>query len=248
MRKIWFAVGGATAALVVGGAVLVRAMTAAPAAARPSPSGQRVATRTRAPSSKVPKTKTTTPPPTRQPASEAASFAAATGLPAGTALETVTPPWAPTTTWAIDPQGVRQPGWPMALWFGSRTGSGSWRWIKSQLPGALARTYPVPVYKALAEAYDLHEGQFGPSNLGGTISWQSLQGRVGEPLGWTLQALPTQGSPLFAPTVEITVWMQSQTGLYNGLYGLQTVWDAANESTGRHDIIGFQAAPAIPSP
>ena len=40
--------------------------------------------------------------------------------------------------------------------------------------------------------------------------------------------------------------MQSETGLYTGYYGLETVWDAANAPSGPQDILGFQATAAIP--
>lgn len=242
LSPAWLAAGAAAAVVAVG--AIVWMSRTPPAAARP-PVSSRVSTRApRHPSRPRSHSPASRPSP---PATVAASFAAAAKQPASTPLETVTLPWAPATTWAIDPVAVQTPGFPPTLWFGMRTGAGPWTWIPSHLPGALSRAYPVPVYQALAEAYDLHAGQPGPANLGGTISWQALAGHVSKPRGWTLQRLPADASPLVAPTVEITVWMQSDTGLYTGYYGLETVWDAANASSGAQDILGFQAASAIPS-
>ena len=245
LSPAWWAAAAAAAVVAVGAIVWVARTP--PAAAPPSVSS-RVSTRApRHPSR--PRSRPTSPRPSPTPAasSVSASFAAASGQSASTSLETVSLPWAPNTTWAIDPVAVQVSGFPPSLWFGMRTGTGPWTWIASHLPGALSRAYPVPVYQALAEAYDLHAGQPGPANLGGTISWQALAGHVSKPRGWTLQLLPADASPLVAPTVEITVWMQSDTGLYTGYYGLETVWDAANASSGAQDILGFQAASAIPS-
>lgn len=170
------------------------------------------------------------------------SFAAATGLPASTALEVVTLPWNLSRAWAVDPVGVHRSPTPTTLWFGERTGTGPWQWIPSRLPGGLSPRLPVAVRDALARAYDLSQGQPGPT-LPGAIQWQALAGHVGLPVGWTLQVLPADASPLAQPSVALTVWQASYTGTYNGFYGLDTVWDGQNAGTGRHGVAGFQAAP-----
>jgi len=171
------------------------------------------------------------------------TFAVATGLPASTALEVARLPWDPARVWAVDPVGVRGSPDPTTLWFGGRTGTGPWQWIPSRLPGALSPRLPAAVRDALARAYDVSQGQPGPT-LPGAIQWPALAGHVGLPAGWTLQVLPADASsPLAHPSVALTIWQASYTGTYSGFYGLDTVWDQQNARSGAHGLVGFQADP-----
>ncbi len=171
---------------------------------------------------------------------EVASFAAASGQPATTGLQTVRLPWQATTQWAVDPVAVPRAHQPARLWFGQRHGAGPWHWTAIQLPDAIPAGLPPAVADALQRAWDLSQGEPGPT-LPGAIQWATLTGRVGLPTGWTLQTTPATNSPLAAPSVTLTVWMPSHTGLYHGSYGLETVWDAHNARTGTEGLAGLVA-------
>nr|AEP14359.1 hypothetical protein [Sulfobacillus thermotolerans] len=133
-------------------------------------------------------------------------------------------PWQTGATWAVVPEAVKK-----TLWFGEqKTPGGPWTWIPSTLPGALSPQLPRPIYQALAWAYDLHVGQSGP-NLGGTVSWNTITGQVGDPAGWTLDSF---SSPHGHAALTLTVWEPSETGVFTGLYGMISTWTAQNATTG----------------
>lgn len=179
------------------------------------------------------------------PGDAAASFTRATGQRPALPLEVVTLPWDPQTQWAVEPALTHVGGNAQGtLWFGERTGPGPWRWIPSTLPGALDPGLPKPVSQALQWAFDLEQGEPGPQLLG-RIQWAAITGHVGLPEGWTLTAAPAQASPLAAPSVLITVWEPSYTGVFSGVYGVETAWDAANAGTGQHGLAGLVAAPSL---
>lgn len=121
----------------------------------------------------------------------------------------------PTQQWAFATEAAKGASTGYSLWFGERTGRGPWTWIPSTLPGALSSKLPSAVYSALNWAWDLSQGQPGPTLLG-TVSWNGITGRVGMPEGWTAQESHRQ--------LTLTVWLPSQTGIYSGYYGVQTVW------------------------
>ena len=171
----------------------------------------------------------------------AASFQIATHQAAPSDLEVLAVPWAH-QTWAIDPIGLTSTHTPNpTLWFGEKTGSGPWQWIPSTLPGALSAKLPKPIVAALQWAWDLNQGQAGPT-LGGPVQWSAITGHVGMPRGWTLQALPAADSPLGRATIVMTVWAKSYTGTYVGYYGVETVWDATNAATGLRGLMGLETA------
>lgn len=133
-------------------------------------------------------------------------------------------PWQKGATWAVVPEAVKK-----TLWFGEqKTPGGPWTWIPSTLPGALSHQLPPPVYQALVWAYDLHAGQSGPA-LGGTVSWDAIKGQVGEPAGWTLGGF---SFPHGKTELTLTVWEPSYTGVFTGLYGMISTWNAQNATTG----------------
>lgn len=172
----------------------------------------------------------------------AVSFQQATHHAAPPNLETVAVPWVD-QSWAIDPIGITSTQNPNpTLWFGEKTGTGPWQWIPSTLPGALNPDLPKPIYRALQLAWDLDQGQAGPT-LAGSIQWSAITGHVGMPAGWTMQALSMVDSPLGRPTITLTVWMPSFTGSFTGYYGVATAWDVANAVTGDHGLMGLEAHP-----
>jgi hypothetical protein len=108
--------------------------------------------------------------------------------------------------------------------------------------GALNAALPKPVNDAFSLAYDLNQREPGPETLG-PIQWAALVGEVGLPVGWTLEVVPAQDSPLAAQSVVLTVWVPLYTRTFNGLYGLKTAWDAKNAPSGQHGFAGFVASP-----
>ncbi|MCY0886416.1 MAG: hypothetical protein OWV35_11170 [Firmicutes bacterium] len=175
--------------------------------------------------------------------SAAASLAGVLHRPLPAPLETVPAPGAPATTWALEPIGLTAPGDPNpTLWFGVRTGPGPWQWIPSTLPGALSPALPKPIYVALQLAWDLQQGQAGPP-VNGPVPWDAIAGHVGLPAGWALRPVPAALSPFGQPTVQLIVWSPSETGIFSGYYGLETLWDAANARTGNHALAALLAAP-----
>ncbi len=50
-------------------------------------------------------------------------------------------------------------------------------------------------------------------------------------------------SPLGQPEVQLTVWLPSETGIFSGYYGLETLWDAATAQTGTHGLTALLAGP-----
>ena len=175
-----------------------------------------------------------------QPRGLAASFPATVhqSLPSGATPVPV--PWQPQASWAFVPQAMHG-----QLWWGSRQGSGSWHWVSEDLPGALSHQLPTPVYDALQWAYDLHANEPGPP-LPGTMSWRAIAGRVGEPVAWTTQTLPADQSPIGGQTLELTVWVPSETGVFQGVYGLETLWNAQNAHTGHGALLMLVAAKHVP--
>ena len=175
-----------------------------------------------------------------QPLSLAASFQARAhrALPSGVTPAAV--PWQPQTSWVFVPQVIQG-----RLWWGSRQGTGSWHWVSEDLPGALSAQFSQPIYDALQWVDDLHANQSGP-NLPGPISWSGIAGRVGEPLGWTVHILSANQSPIGGQTLELTVWVPSETGVFHGVYGLETLWDAHNAHTGHGALLMIVAAKHVP--
>lgn len=162
------------------------------------------------------------------------SYEAAThNPPPPVAIETEVVPWVKGVTWAIEPMAVGH-----TLWFGEQNRpQGLWTWIPSILPGALSKQLPLPIYQALAWAYDLHVGQPGPM-LPGTIAWSAITGKVGEPAGWTM-------APILYPNdtmIGLTVWEPSYTGVFSGYYGVETEWNAQNASTGTQALGMLEAS------
>ena len=149
-------------------------------------------------------------------------------------------PWQRHASWAFVPHAEQG-----RLWFGQKSGH-SWHWISEDLPGSLSRQLPTPVVDALQWADDLHANRPGP-HLPGTISWSGIAGRVGEPVGWTAQWLSATHSPIGGQTLALTIWMPSETGVFHGVYGLETVWNAANAHTGQGALLMLVAAPHQPS-
>ena len=176
-----------------------------------------------------------------QPLSLAASFQARVhqALPSG--VSPVAVPWQQQTTWVFVPQAIQG-----QLWFASRQGSGSWHWVSEDLPGVLSSQFPQPVYDTLQWADDLHANEPGP-NLPGAVQWSVITGRVGEPVGWTTQMLAADQSPVGQKALELTVWMPSETGVFTGYYGIETLWDAQNAHTGQGALLMLVAAQHVPS-
>ena len=177
---------------------------------------------------------------TPQPLSLAASFQARSHLPLPSGVAPVTVPWQPQTSWVFVPHAIQG-----RLWFGSRQGNGSWHWVSEDLPGMLSKRFPSPVYDSLQWADDLHSNEPGPS-LPGAIQWNTIMGRVGEPVGWTTQTLSAADSPIGGKTLELTVWVPSETGVFHGVYGLETMWNAQNAQTGHEALLMLEASPTVP--
>ena len=177
--------------------------------------------------------------------SATASFTAATHQAPPTPLEVVQVPWQQGASWAVEPVGMHMDGNSNAtLWFGEQaTPQGAWTWIPSTLPGALSTHLPLPIRQALQLGWDLSQRQPGPTTAFGTISWSAITGKVGKPAGWTMVSMPATDSPSGSASIGLIVWQHSYTGVFNGYYGLETIWDAQNSVTGTHDFQGFIANP-----
>lgn len=174
------------------------------------------------------------------PLSLAASFQAQAQNPLPSGVTPVVVPWQTRTDWVFVPQAIHG-----QLWFASRQGTGSWHWTAEDLPGMLSPQFPKPVYDSLQWAYDLHENQPGPQ-LPGAISWSVIAGRVGEPVGWSTQLLPASASPIGGKTLELTVWLPSETGAFTGDYGMETLWNASNVKTGQGALLMLVDAQQVP--
>lgn len=174
--------------------------------------------------------------------SATASFTAVGHQAPPAALQVVTLPWQPTIQWAVEPLGMAMNGEPTTeptLWFGERTGTGKWTWIPTTLPGEPSAQLPPVIRESLIMADSLHIGEPGPSNTIGNITWQGLQGKVGVPVGWTLESVPKADSPLFAPSVGVVLFQESYTGSSTGYYGMEAAFDSQNARTGLHGLVGF---------
>ncbi len=244
MRKITAIIGGV---VVVGGILFIltespahppgvppiRRHHAAPPKALPKPTPTPTPTPT-------PKTAPTLPTSGTAPGSAIVSFTAVTGQAPPAPLQVVSLLWQPTTQWAVEPLGMQMGGNALkTLWFGQKTGSNSWQWIPTTLPGVPSTKLPAPMQQSLTMAYSLHLGESGPANTVGNITWQSIQGQVSSPAAWTLSTVSTNNSPLFAPTVGVVVFEKSLTGTFSGYYGLEGAFDAANAGNGLHGLVGF---------
>ncbi|AUW92638.1 hypothetical protein BXT84_00615 [Sulfobacillus thermotolerans] len=134
----------------------------------------------------------------------------------------------PTQTWAFATEAAHSASTGYTLWFGEQdTPHGPWAWIPSTLPGALSSKLPPAVYSALQWAWDLNQGQPGPT-LFGTVSWNGITGHVGLPEGWTAQESEGQ--------LTITTWAPSYTGTYAGFYGVQSAWHANTMAAGKRGL------------
>ena len=160
-------------------------------------------------------------------------------------LDVVKVPWQSGARWAIEPVGMHMDGNSnVTLWFGEQAKAhGAWTWIPSTLPGALSAKLPISARQALQLGWDLSQRQPGPNTGVGNISWSALTGQVGKPAGWTMVPMPAMDSPSGSASVDLTVWQQSYTGVFNGYYGLVTIWSAQNQAAGTHDFQGFVGAP-----
>ncbi|MDA8205188.1 MAG: hypothetical protein M0Z36_03895, partial [Thermaerobacter sp.] len=167
--------------------------------------------------------------------SATASFQSVVGQAPPLPLQVVSLPWAKTTQWAVEPLGMNMRGNSLAtLWFGQKVGTGKWQWIPTALPGVPSSKLPPAIRESLIMAYSLHLGESGPSQSIGNIDWQGLQGHVANPNGWTLANASANASPLFKPSVGITLFQKSYTGAFSGYYGMETAFDAQNASNGLH--------------
>ena len=175
-----------------------------------------------------------------QPLSLAASFQARAhqALPSGATPVAV--PWQPHTAWVFVPQAIQG-----QLWWGSRQGTGSWHWVSEDLPGVLSSQFPQPIYDTLQWADDLHANEPGP-NLPGTVQWNVITGRVGEPVAWTTQMLAANASPVGEKALALTIWLPSETGVFKGYYGIETLWDAQNQATGHGALLMLTASHTVP--
>ncbi len=134
----------------------------------------------------------------------------------------------PSQRWAFATEAAKGASTGYTLWFGMEsTKAGPWTWIPSTLPGALSSQLPPAVHSALLWAYDLEQGQSGPT-LYGTVSWNSITGLVGEPQGWTAQE---SGGSLM-----LTVWMPSFYGSFHGFYGVETDWYPSTIASGQQGL------------
>ena len=170
----------------------------------------------------------------------AASFQAQSHQALPTGVQALSVPWHPHTAWVFVPQAIQG-----QLWFGQKIGTGSWHWTSEDLPGMLSRQLPPPVYDTLQWAADLHANAPGP-HLPGAVQWNVITGRVGEPVGWTTQILPANQSPVGHKALELTVWLPSETGVFSGVYGIETLWDGHNSQTGHGALLMLTAAPQVP--
>lgn len=170
----------------------------------------------------------------------AQSFQAITHHALPTGVQALSVPWQPHTSWVFVPQAIQG-----QLWFGQKIGTGSWHWTSEDLPGLLSRQLPSPVYDSLQWADDLHANEPGP-NLPGSVQWNVITGRVGEPVGWTTQILPANQSPVGEKALALTVWVPSETGVFPGVYGIETLWDGHNAQTGHGALLMLTAASHVP--
>lgn len=252
-RQWYFIIGGA---VVVVGIVAVsntrppQPVAKAPvhhhpkAPAKTHPKDQVKATKPQAKTPPIPKHFPTIPTSGTSTGSATASFKAIVGQAPSIPLQIVTPPWAKDTQWVVEPLGMKMNGNALyTLWFGDRTGSGPWHWYPATLPGEPPSAMPPAIRESLIMAYSLHLGDNGPSDTPGGITWQGLQGKVSEPEGWDLEVLPAAQSPLSQPSVGLTLYQQSFTGMFDGYYGTQAVFDAQNATNGLHGLAGFIARP-----
>ena len=248
--RYWIASG---VIVLAGGALLVMTNHAHPTAAPATVRHQNGKTTPTAPKTKAPpKPKPQAPPiPKYAPTipvggtasgSATASFQAVTHQAPPVPLQVVSLPWQPTAQWAIEPLGMVMNGnatTSSTLWFGEKVGTSSWRWIPTTLPGQPSRHLPAPIRESLLMAYNLHLGEPGPTNTVGNITWQGLQGHVGEPVGWTLSTASANASPLFQRTVGVTLFQPSYTGSFSGYYGMEAAFDAQNATDGLHGLVGW---------
>ncbi len=172
--------------------------------------------------------------------SSTASFQTVVGQAPPDPIQTVTLPWQKGTQWAVEPAGMKMDGNALTtLWFAEKTGSGHWHWIPTTLPGQPSSKLPAAIKQSLLMAYSLHLGDSGPTNTVGPIPWQGLQGKVANPSGWTLRLARANASPLFAPTVGLTLFQKSYTGSFSGYYGMEAAFDGENAKDGTHALVGF---------
>ncbi len=155
-------------------------------------------------------------------------------------VQALSVPWQPKTRWVFVPQAIQG-----QLWFGQKTGTGPWHWTSEDLPGMLSRQLPPPVYDTLQWAADLHANAPGP-HLPGSVQWNVITGRVGEPVGWTTQILPADQSPVGEKALALTIWLPSETGVFKGYYGIETLWDGHNAKTGHGALLMLTAASHVP--
>jgi len=244
MRKLTAVIG---AAVVVGGIIFVLTEPSTPREIPPPVRHHHVAPPKAIPKPKPIPTPTTTPktaptlPTSGQAAGSAsASFTVVTGEKPPVPLQIATVPWQPTTQWAVEPMGIHQGGNALVtLWFGEKAGTQAWHWWPTTFPGVPPTALPAPIAQSLTMAYSLHLGESGPTDTVGNITWPSLENEVGSPVAWTLSTVSANDSPLFAPTVAVTVFDPSRTGTFSGDYGVEAAFDAHNASTGLHGLVGF---------
>ena len=249
MRTRYWVIGG----VVVGGIILVATNPSPRSTAsvpthhhhKPRPKSQPHSKHTPTPKSKappIPKKSPTVPTSGSGSGSVTASFTHVVGQAPPLPLQVVTLPWQKGTQWAVEPLGVKMHGNSLTtLWFGDRTGTGPWQWIPTTLPGVPSSKLPPAIRESLTMAYSLHLGDSGPSQSIGNINWQGLQGHVADPTGWTLTTAGANSSPLFKPSVGITLFQKSYTGSFSGYYGMETAFDAQNASNGLHGLVGWVA-------
>lgn len=134
----------------------------------------------------------------------------------------------PSQHWAFAAEAAKGTSTGYTLWFGEQNiPHGPWTWIPSTLPGALSHQLPPAVYSTLQWAFDLHQGQPGPT-LYGTVAWNAITGQVGEPEAWV--ASESDGS------LTITVWEPSFYGDFHGYYGIQSGWYPSTIAAGQQGL------------
>ena len=174
--------------------------------------------------------------------SATASFQSVVGQKPPAPLQVISLPWQKGTQWAVEPLGMKMHGNALnTLWFGQKVGTGKWQWIPTTLPGVPSSKLPLAIRESLIMAYSLHLGESGPTNTVGNIDWAGLQGHVANPTAWTLTTASANSSPLFAPSVGVTLFQKSYTGAFSGYYGMETAFDAQNASNGLHGLVGWVA-------
>lgn len=248
MKKRYWTAGGV---VVIGGALLVISSAPPHRSTGPTPVHHtqepkskshpkaKVPNKPKAKAPSIPKTYPAIPTSGSSTGSAAASFKSVVGQTPPVPLQIVSPPWAKTTQWAIEPLGMQMNGNSLyTLWFGDRTHSGPWHWMPTTLPGEPPSQLPAPIRESIIMAYSLHLGDSGPTNTVGNITWQGLQGHVANPSGWTL-SVTTNPTPPFAPALELTLYQQSFTGSFSGYYGAVATFDTQNAATGLHGLFGF---------